>query len=81
MNRNFVMTTFAFVLVAGHVVPLNAALAAPADDQPSQGRLVSDWSHFAPADRAICLKMTGASGTYTGLLTCLREKRSARAAQ
>lgn len=50
------------------------------DEQAARDQLASEWSTFAPADRARCidLSQTGGSPTYTEMLTCMEMMRDAK---
>ena len=76
MKRILVVVVAAFSLLC--IAP--GALMLSAADEPPQIQAM-DWTRFSPADRASCLSMTGAGGTYTGLLKCLEIKRDASLAK
>jgi hypothetical protein len=81
MNRTVVIAaTFSFLCIAPGALALAVAPAsmAAAESATAQVAPVRDWTRFPPADRASCLSMTGAVGTYTDLLKCLEIKRDAR---
>jgi hypothetical protein len=81
MNRILAITTIAlFLWIVPGILMLFAAefSKAPSNRERTQLQLATDWSRFPPADRAECLRSTGASGAYTDLLTCLEKKRYAR---
>ena len=80
MNRTFAITSIAFLCIAPGALMLSAAVLwpAPADRETPQVRYAEDWARFPPADRASCLRLTGSTGTYTGLIKCLEIKRDAR---
>jgi hypothetical protein len=60
----FAKTAIALAIIA------STASGAPAADK-------RDWTSFAPADRASCLRSTGSTGAYTDVLNCLQIKRAA----
>lgn len=85
MKHTFVVAVAAFssLCVAPAALMFSAAMssAASAGDERPQDRQAVDWTRFSPTDRASCLSLIGASGTYTDLLKCLAIKRDASVAK
>jgi hypothetical protein len=52
------------------------------DEQQAQDQLQTQWSQFAPSDKAMCTKLTtevaGAPPSYVELLTCLQGQQLVR---
>jgi hypothetical protein len=66
------------VAFSGVLATLSVVASAAANPQGSFTQVAGDWTRSPPADRAACLRLVGANGTYTDLLKCVEMRLDAR---